>query len=73
MKTDVTQVGIRLTLAVRIAWAVGALLISGAVWVGSIQAKVENITSDSKTMSDKIDMIQKDTSYIKGAIDEMRN
>lgn len=71
--SDVKNISLRLTLAVRIAWAVGALLISGAIWVGSIQAKVENITNDSKTMSDKIDMIQKDTSYIKGAIDEMRN
>lgn len=56
-------------VAISIIMAVGASLI----WVGSISSKVEAVEKDIEDTSIKLDRLIEDTSYIKGAVDEMRN
>lgn len=64
---------LKISAIIKAFWAV-LLVVSGVcIWVGKIQAKVEDIDSNDKVIFQKLDIIQKDTQYIKGVMDTMRD
>lgn len=48
-------------------------LSTSLMWVGAIQADVSKLKEERITDSQKLDMIQKDTQYMRGILDTMLN
>lgn len=62
---------VRLGVAAKVFWAIIVASAGGFIWVGSIQARVDGIEADTRTISQKIDQVVGDTQYIRGKLDQM--